>query len=387
MSVATLPKYVEELKGRHLDTLVSSLVESSADSNLTKIVGLLRERGVYEVFVPEATRCGMICARDILKTNNIETTKISAVMSYIPTLERDALVSEAARLMADYRVRAVPISEGRKIIGQVNCGSILLELKGKLGADIRLASLATKDPITLDDTAPVGKARELMVRKRIDHLPVTTRGRIAGVITSFQIVTSMAPPERVGSKSMKPETRHNLEYLVSDAMERDPLTCSPETSTEQALGMMLKSARTCILVTQWEELQGIATQRDFMTLLTEAEPEPEVPVFMVGLPEDPFEAEATKAKFKRTISQLHRSFPDMLEARSVIKSKFTKPGRERGRYEVTIHIKTPRNAYSYSEGGYELPVIYDLITDRLKRLITQKQKSRRMRERERQEAV
>jgi CBS domain-containing protein len=387
LSVATLPKYVEELKGRHLDTLVSSLVESSADSNLTKIVGLLRERGVYEVFVPEATRCGMICARDILKTNNIETTKISAVMSYIPTLERDALVSEAARLMADYRVRAVPISEGRKIIGQVNCGSILLELKGKLGADIRLASLATKDPITLDDTAPVGKARELMVRKRIDHLPVTTRGRIAGVITSFQIVTSMAPPERVGSKSMKPETRHNLEYLVSDAMERDPLTCSPETSAEQALGMMLKSARTCILVTQWEELQGIATQRDFMTLLTEAEPEPEVPVFMVGLPEDPFEAEATKAKFKRTISQLHRSFPDMLEARSVIKSKFTKPGRERGRYEVTIHIKTPRNAYSYSEGGYELPVIYDLITDRLKRLITQKQKSRRMRERERQEAV
>jgi CBS domain-containing protein len=385
LSVATLPKYVEELKGRHLDTLVSSLVESSADSNLTKIVGLLRERGVYEVFVPEATRCGMICARDILKTNNIETTKISAVMSYIPTLERDALVSEAARLMADYRVRAVPISEGRKIIGQVNCGSILLELKGKLGADIRLASLATKDPITLDDTAPVGKARELMVRKRIDHLPVTTRGRIAGVITSFQIVTSMAPPERVGSKSMKPETRHNLEYLVSDAMERDPLTCSPETSAEQALGMMLKSARTCILVTQWEELQGIATQRDFMTLLTEAEPE--VPVFMVGLPEDPFEAEATKAKFKRTISQLHRSFPDMLEARSVIKSKFTKPGRERGRYEVTIHIKTPRNAYSYSEGGYELPVIYDLITDRLKRLITQKQKSRRMRERERQEAV
>ena len=387
MSVTSLPKYVEELKARPLDPLVSSLVDSSADSNLAKIVGLLRERGVYEVFVPEATRCGMICARDILKTTNIETTKTSAVMSYIPSLERNASVSEAARLMADYRVRAVPISEGRKIIGQVNSGSILLELKGKLGGDLRIASLATKAPITVDDTAPVGKARELMVRKRIDHLPVTTRGRIAGTITSFQIVTSMAPPERVGSKAMKPETRRILEYLVGDAMERDPLTCSPETSAEQALDMMLKSQRTCILVTQWEELQGIATQRDFMTLLAEAEPEPEVPLFMVGLPEDPFEAEATKAKFKRTISQLHRSFPDILEARSVIKSKFTKPGRERGRYEVTVHIKTPRNVYSYSEGGYELPVIYDLITDRLKRLLTQKQKRRRMREKERQEAV
>jgi len=378
-----LPKYVEELKGRPLDPFISSLVESSADSNLAKVVGLLRERGVYEVFVPEGTRCGMVCARDVLKTTNIETTKPGAVMSYVPSLGRDALVSEAARLMADYRVRAVPISDGRKIVGQVNCASILLELKGKIGGDLRITSLATKNPITVDDTASVGKARELMVRKRIDHLPVTKGGRVAGILTSIQIVISMAPPERVGSKSMKPEIRRNLEFLVGDAMERDPLTCSPETGAEQALDMMLKSARTCVLVTQWEELQGIATQRDFMTLLAEAEPEPEVPVFMVGLPEDPFEAEATKAKFKRTINQLHRRFPDILEARSVIKSKFTKPGKERGRYEVTVHIKTPRDSHSYSEGGWELPVIYDLLTDRLKRLLTQKQERRRMRERER----
>jgi CBS domain-containing protein/ribosome-associated translation inhibitor RaiA len=383
LSAPSLPKYVEELKGRPVDPLVSSLVDSPADSSLAKIVGLLRERGVYEVFVPEATRCGIICARDILKTTNIETTKTSAVMSYIPSLERDALVSEAARVMADYRVRAVPISEGRKIIGQVNCEGILLELKGKLGGDLRITSLATKDPVTVDDTAPVGKARELMVRKRIDHLPVTTGGRITGTITSFHIVTSMAQPERVGSKSMKPETRRNFEYLVGDAMDRDPLICTPDTSADEALNMMLKTARTCILVTQWEELQGIVTQRDFMALLAEPEPEPEVPVFMVGLPEDPFEAEATKAKFKRIINQLHRSFPDILEARSIIKSKFTKPGKERGRYEVTVHIKTPRNSYSYSEGGYELPAIYDLITDRLKRLLTQK-KRRRIRERERQ---
>lgn len=383
MSVTNLPKYVEELKGRPLDPFISSLVESSADSNLAKVVGLLRERGVYEVFVPEGTRCGMVCARDVLKTTNIETTKPGAVMSYVPSLGRDALVSEAARLMADYRVRAVPISDGRKIVGQVNCASILLELKGKIGGDLRITSLATKNPITVDDTASVGKARQLMVRKRIDHLPVTTGGRVAGIITSIAIVTSMVPLERVGSKSMKPEARRNLEFLVGDAMERDPLTCSPETGAEQALDMMLKSERTCVLVTRWEELQGIATQRDFMALLAEAEPEPEVPVFMVGLPEDPFEAEATKAKFKRTINQLHRGFPDILEARSVIKSKFTKPGKERGRYEVTVHIKTPRNAYSYSEGGWELPVIYDLLTDRLKRLLTQKQERRRMRERER----
>ena len=382
MSVTSLPKYVEELKNRPVDTLISSLVESPPDSNLSKIIGLLRERAVYEVFFPEGARCGMISARNLLKTTNIETTKPSAVMSYVPAPTKDAPVSEVARLMADYRIRAVPISDSRKIVGQVNCTSLLQELKGKIGGYLRITSLATKNPITINSVASVNKARELLVRKRIDHLPVTAAGRVAGIVTSAQIVTRMAPPERVGSKSRNPETRRSLEFRVGDAMDPNPLTCSPETSTEQALDSMLRSARTCILVTQWDELQGIATQRDFMTLLAEKEPELEVPVFMVGLPEDPFEAEATKTKFKRIINQLHRSFPDILEARSIIKSKFTKPGRERGRYEVTVHIKTPRNAYSYSEGGWELPVIYDLITDRLKRLLTQKQKRRRIRERE-----
>jgi len=387
LSIANLPKYVEELRSRPIDSLVSALVECPPDSNLSKIIGLLRERGVYEVFLPEGNRCGMISARDVLKATNTEATKLSALVSYIPALTKEAHVGEVARLMADYRIRAVPISDGRKIIGQLNCASLLQELRGKTGRDLRITSLATKNPVTVEIDASVGKAREIMVRKRIDHLPVIGGARIAGILTSTDIVSRIVPPERLGSKSMKPETRRSLEFAVRDAMEPTPLTCPPETSAEQALDSMLRSARTCILVTQWEELQGIATQRNFMTLLAEAEPEPEVPIFMVGLPEDPFEAEATKAKFKRTVNQLHRIFPDILEARSVIKSKFSKPGKERGRYEVTVHIRTPRNSYSYSDGGWELPVIYDLITDRLKRLLTQKQKPRRMRERESPETI
>lgn len=387
MSVTSLPKYVEELKVRPIDSLISTLIESSPESNLSSIIGLLRERSVYEVFLPEGKRCGMISARDLLKATNIDATKPSALMSYIPALTKEARVGEVARLMADYRIRAVPISDGRKITGQVNCASLLHELRGKIGGDLRITSLATKNPITVEVDASVGKAREIMVRKRIDHLPVIRDSRINGILTSVQIVSRIVPPERVGSKSMRPETRRSLEFPVGDLMEPTPLTCPPETTAEQALESMLNSGRTCILVTQWEELQGIATQRDFMTFLAELEPESEVPVFMVGLPEDPFEAEAAKAKFKRTVNQLHRIFPDILEARSVIKSKFSKPGKERGRYEVTVHIRTPRNSYSYSEGGWELPAIYDLITDRLKRLLTQKQNPRRIRDRERPETI
>ena len=387
MSSSSLSKNVEELRRQPVESFLSDLVESPSDSSLSKIVGLFREHGIYQVFLPEGERCGMISARDVLKTTNIEATKAAAMMSYVPVISKESLVGEAARLMMDYRIRAVPISDGHKIIGQVNSVDILTQLKGKIGGEMRVTSLAVNDPITIESEASTAKARDLMIRKRIDHLPVTKQKRLEGMITSADIVAHITQPERLGSKSMKPEARGVFDFAVQDAMESNPLTCSPDTGAEQALNLILSSPGTYILITQWEELQAIATLRNFMTLIAEAEPETNVPVFIVGLPEDPFESEATKAKFKRIVNQLLRVFPDIIEARSVIKSKFSKPGKERGRYEVTVQIRTSRNSYTYSEEGWDLPAVYDTITDRLKRLMTQKQKPGRQRERERPEIL
>ena len=378
---------MEELQSQPIEPFLSDLVALPTDSSLAKVLGILREKGVYEVFLPEDGRCGMISARDVLRIGSIEATKAPAYVSYIPVMRKQSSVGEIARLMTDYRIRAVPISDGRKIIAQVNCVNILAKLKDGIGGDMRVTSLAASDPITIENEASCAKARDLMIRKRIDHLPVTKETRVEGMITSNDIISHITPSERLGSKSMKPEIRGVFDFSVKDAMDKTPLACSPDTTAEQALELMLTSNRTYILVTQWEELQGIATYRNFMSLLAEVEPEVDVPVFIVGLPDDPFEAEATKAKFRRIVNQLLRVFPDILEARSVIKSRFSKPGKERGRYEVTVQIRTSKDSYTYSEQGWELPAVYDIITNRLKRLMTDKRKPRRQREREAPESL
>ena len=354
---------MEELQSQPIEPFLSDLVALPTDSSLAKVLGILREKGVYEVFLPEDGRCGMISARDVLRIGSIEATKAPAHVSYIPVMRKQSSVGEIARLMTDYRIRAVPISDGRKIIGQVNCVNILAKLKDGIGGDMRVTSLAASDPITIENEASCAKARDLMIRKRIDHLPVTKETRVEGMITSNDIISHITPSERLGSKSMKPEIRGVFDFSVKDAMDKTPLACSPDTTAEQALELMLTSNRTYILVTQWEELQGIATHRNFMSLLATVEPELDVPVFIVGLPDDPFEAEATKAKFRRIVNQLLRVFPDILEARSVIKSRFSKPGKERGRYEVTVQIRTSKDSYTFSEQGWELPVVYDVITN------------------------
>ncbi|HUK27316.1 MAG TPA: CBS domain-containing protein [Candidatus Acidoferrales bacterium] len=381
MSLTTLPKYVEEFKLQPIAPMISKLIEVPPESSLWKIVGQFKEKGVYEIFFAEGARCSMISERSLLRSANLETVKPSALTSYVPPLPKEALVADAARLMSDHRIRSAPVSDGHKILGQVDCTTLLRGLSGKIGSELRISSLATINPVTIEAEGSGAKARELMVRKRIDHLPVVQNKREVGVLTSSQLVSRIAPIERVGSKSMKPQLKGALDFPVKEVMDDNPLTYPPEARAEQALESLLKADKTCVTVLQWEELQGITTQRDFMALLTEKETEPEVPVFIVGLPDDPFESETTKTKFKRAINQLHLVYPDIIEARSVIKTK-AKAGNERARYEVNVQIRTPGNSYTYSEEGWELAGIYDLITDRLKRLMTNKQKPHKKHERE-----
>ena len=375
-----LHDFLNEVRGRSIGSLLTGLVQVPSGSAVSKVIALIRERGVYEVFLPEESRCGMISARDILRCTNIGSTKLSIVTSYVPVLASDATVGEAARIMSDYRIRSVPVTDGQKIIYQVTSKNLIRQLKGASEAPI--TSITTSDPITLTVGDSVAKAREIMGRKRIDHLPIRSDKTLAGILTSVQIIPYISVPERVGNESVSPEIQRNLDFPVKGIMDSNVLTCNPQTTTTQALQLMLEGDKTYVLVTQWEEVQGIATHRDFMTLLAEVEPEPEVPVYMVGLPDDPFEAEAAKKKFKRSVSQLHKVVPDIIEARSIIKTKLSDPKKERGRYEVTVHIRTSKDTYSFEDSGWDLPSIYDAVTDRFKRVLTQKQQQRKIRDRE-----
>ncbi|MCX8191209.1 MAG: hypothetical protein N3F06_00185, partial [Nitrososphaerales archaeon] len=136
----------------------------------------------------------------------------------------------------------------------------------------------------------------------------------------------------------------------------------------------MATGRTCTIITLLDEIQGVITQRDIIKLLMRGkEATTKIPIYMVGLPEDPFEAEAAREKFNRVVALLRRSLPSIEEASSVIKSKDV-GGRRR--YEVSVSLKTPYKTFNYTQTGWELPQIFDELTDRMKRILSMKPKKR-----------
>lgn len=363
---------VQSLRGRPVSELMTAPLIVSPLSTVSKLIGSLRDAEAYEAFLVEGERIGTVSMRDVLKTANIASRKLSTIAVYLPKLSPAVTVGEAAAIMAEHRVRSLPVVERGELVGQVTSLSILDLLLKSQALGLRATNVMTPHPITLDGDDTAAKARDLMVRRRIDHLPVLSSGRLGGILTSSDLVFRVIPPEGLEKEARVPEAQRRFTFPVREIMDTTPLTCDPNDEILKVLDAMIGRRRTCSLVKLWEELQGIITYRDFMKLIAEPREESEVPAFIVGLPDDPFEAEAARAKFVRAVNALRRSFPSILEARSVIKVVSRKPGKERRRYEVSVTVRTPKDTYVYSELGWELPAIYDVLTDRMKRLMTQK---------------
>ena len=175
-----------------------------------------------------------------------------------------------------------------------------------------------------------------MLRRKIDHLPVLKNEKLVGMVDSSEILYATIPPERqpaaVGAKAVG--TKRMLDYPVDGIMNTTPLEFEPNDSIQKSVGQMLKMRANAALVTWAHELQGIVTLRDIVKILVE-EPKQPPSTYIVGLPDDPFEAETAKTKFSRIISAISKSM-DIVEARATIKILKTVREKERRRYEVKV---------------------------------------------------
>jgi CBS domain-containing protein len=356
--------------------LKTGLVAVPASASLAKVIGTLREKNTYEVFVVEDSDVSVVSIRDILKAKNIRTRKASSLAVQVPIVSMESSLADAARLMSHYRTRALPILDDRRVVGEITASSVCKALDSSGTLSFPVSKIMSGNPLTLDASDRLGKAKALMNRRRIDHLPVLDGGEIVGMLTSHRILDSIVPPERPMRTGWKPEARRVDQLSVSGLMER-PLVCEMHEEASLVLKKLIGIGKSYALIGFGQELHGIVTYRDFVALLVQAEGKT-VPVYLIGLPEEPFQAEGVRAKFTRSIELLRKSYPQIMEARSTIKTSSPKGKKGRKRYEVKTLVYTPRKTFTHSESGWDLLSVFDVLSDRLKRIMAQKQVRKRL---------
>ncbi len=125
------------------------------------------------------------------------------------------------------------------------------------------------DLVTVPPDTTIIKAKDIIAKKRINHLLVVDKNEeLVGIVSDRDIKQSWASPATTLST-------HELNYLLAQLtveiiMVRKIVTISPSTTIERAARIMQENRISSLPVIEGEKLVGIITTNDVMEVLLRA---------------------------------------------------------------------------------------------------------------------
>ncbi|WP_265501657.1 DUF294 nucleotidyltransferase-like domain-containing protein [Paracoccus beibuensis] len=125
---------------------------------------------------------------------DIAMLKVGELLSHRPvSCTPDTPVIEAAQLMRDERISSLGITEGGRLIGLVTIRDMTTRVVAE-GRDMRqpVSEVMTADPVTLAPSALGYDVLNIMLERRVGHLPVVEDGRFVGMISQTDLTRVQA---------------------------------------------------------------------------------------------------------------------------------------------------------------------------------------------------
>ena len=97
----------------------------------------------------------------------------------------DAMVWDAIKLMTEKGVGALLVTENNALVGIVSERDYMrkVALMGRASQSTAVNEIMTPNPITVSPETRMETCMELMTEKRIRHLPVSTNGKLLGMLS------------------------------------------------------------------------------------------------------------------------------------------------------------------------------------------------------------
>lgn len=375
MITDTIHAHMQDIQSTKVKSLISKATTVKPTDTLSGVINKITMDNSYDVFYLKDKNVLSTNIRSLLNAKNINKMKVESFLYPIPHVTPNDSVQKAANIIAHYRTREVPVVDKNTIIGVVTSKQIIKLLSSKDNKWIKANLIYTQNPITISSSESISNARRIMTTKRIDHLPVLNQGKIKQVLTSYHILQSITPSEKQGRKSMIPKTLHALESKIGNIGSARIPQCSANDDLNKIINSMLKTDTTCCLVNLWDTLQGIITFRDILVLLA-SKLETQIPLYIIGMPEDQQNIELINSKFEKILKRLQNVYSEIHEARVSIKQQRTGNKKE-GKYEVTVMVIVSHHTpLVFSSLGFDLSEVLEDLSQKLLRTLSKRAKNR-----------
>lgn len=120
-------------------------------------------------------------------------------------------VYEVAVKMKEFNVGAIPICEGKRIVGLITDRDIVIRgIAEKKPGSTSVTEIMTKDLLTVEPDMTVEEAANLMATHQIRRLPVVENGELVGIVA-------------LGDLALDTTTEEHAGFALSEISEQDEI--------------------------------------------------------------------------------------------------------------------------------------------------------------------
>ena len=120
--------------------------------------------------------------------------KVQDVMtSHMITVDREETVAAAARLLSRHNIGALPVTSGEgRLVGMLTDRDITVRcVAANYDPNItRVRTIMTTGTVTVPAEESTGTAARIMCRSQVRRLPVTSNGKLVGMVSQGDFATS-----------------------------------------------------------------------------------------------------------------------------------------------------------------------------------------------------
>ena len=349
---------VSEIMSRNIFSL-------QPDDTVGKALNIMEKNRVHQILVMKDNSLqGMLLLKDIIKKAGDTNEKIKNLLMNIPTIDGSADAEEAAEILLNSGMRALPVKEKNKIVGIVSETDLI-----KLIEDGSLRNIISECEHT-SESDTIGKVKNTMMDANVSRIPVlNAKGELAGVVDTLDMIKIFKDDTyeagRTHGKVFKEKKR--LEDLSITTIMRKPVVVDSATSIKKVTNLLQKNEE--VIIKDGEKL-CIVVPKDILELIAR-KPQKGVYVQITNIQdEDPFVAaklDSVTTNFVQKIAKITKN----IQLLALHVERHHKQGKKI-KYSVRSRLLTDKGLLVSKAWGWELVTVAQEALSKLEREVARK---------------
>ncbi len=249
------------------EVMTRDVVAVKIGDTIAKAISKMQEHGFHELPVvnERGELVGFLNYRILIRRKSISIySRVENVMTKPPTVEPEAAVIDAVKLMIDAGYRSIPVVKKNKLVGIISRTDIIrLVPKMKEVASIPVEDVMTSEPDVVEEDSPIEYAIDIMRKLGEMSVPVVDENRkLTGIVHMRDASRAIWREKDRASVGELSGEKKKVQVFVKDVMS-PPVYVEEEACLCDAVEKMIEfHSSICVVVDKKMLPLGVISQRD-----------------------------------------------------------------------------------------------------------------------------